>query len=71
MAKAKITRVKLSSEERLYKATQALFILQARQIDMGNEEIRKILGVDKSEINAVAKSVNKALKKQRKQTGKQ
>lgn len=62
MAKNK-KRVVLATEEKLYKATQALFILQARQADMGNAEIREILGVEKAEVNAVAKLVNKALKK--------
>ena len=62
MAKTR-KRVVLTSEEKLYKAIQALFILQARQLDMGNVDIRTILGVEKAEVNAVAKVVNKALKK--------
>jgi hypothetical protein len=62
MTKTK-TRVSLTPDEKLYKAIQALFILQARQLDMGNEDIRKILRVDKSEVSAVAKLVNKAVKK--------
>jgi hypothetical protein len=30
---------------------------------MGNKEIREILGVDRANVDAVAKAVNKALKK--------
>ena len=56
-------RAMLTAEEKLYKAIQALFILQARQLDMGNAEIRAILGGDIAEVTAVAKMVNKALKK--------
>jgi hypothetical protein len=41
----------------------ALFVIQARQLDMWNEGIRKILGIDKSEINAIAKLVNQAIRK--------
>jgi hypothetical protein len=59
-------RAALTAEEKLYKATQALFILQARQLDMGNKEIREILGVDRGSVDAVAKVVNKALKKSKK-----
>ncbi|MFH0829520.1 MAG: hypothetical protein V1907_05120 [Candidatus Kerfeldbacteria bacterium] len=66
MAKTK-KRARLTTEERLYKAMQALFILHARQLDMGNKEIRKILGVDQAEVDVVAKVVNKALKKAKKQ----
>jgi hypothetical protein len=57
------TRANLSLEEKLYKATQALFILQARQLNVGNEAIREILGVDKTEINSIAKLINKAIRK--------
>lgn len=56
-------RVALTTEEKLYKTMRALFILHARQIDMSNREIRDILGVDRSEVNAVAKLVNKAIKR--------
>ncbi|PIR68120.1 hypothetical protein COU49_03010 [Candidatus Nomurabacteria bacterium CG10_big_fil_rev_8_21_14_0_10_35_16] len=57
------TRVILTPEAKLYKATQALFILQARQIDMSNKDMREILACDQAEIDAVAKVVNKTLKK--------
>jgi transcriptional regulator len=56
-------RAALTAEDKLYKAVQALFILEARQLDMGNKEIREILGVDRANVDAVAKAVNKALKK--------
>jgi transcriptional regulator len=56
-------RAALTAEDELYKAVQALFILEARQLDMGNKEIREILGVDRANVDAVAKAVNKALKK--------
>ena len=36
-------RAALTAEDKLYKAVQALFILEARQLDMGNKEIREIL----------------------------
>ena len=65
MAKTKRTMPAL--EGKLCKVVQALFIPQARQLGMGNAEIRAILGVDKTEVNAVAKLVNKALKKGEKQ----
>lgn len=65
MAKSK-KRVTLTTEEKLYKAIQGLFILHARQIDMGNKEMREILGVDQTEIGTIAKLVNKALKKNEK-----
>jgi len=61
------TRTILTAEEKLYKAVQALFILHARQVDMGNKEMREILGCDQADIDAVAKVVNKALKKAQKQ----
>lgn len=61
-------RVVLTPEEKLYKAIQALFVLHARQIDMGNKEIREILGGDQADIDAVAKVVNKALKRYGKST---
>jgi len=61
------TKKRLSTEEKLYKAIQALFILHARQLDMGNKEIRGILGGDQADIDVVAKVVNKALKKAQKQ----
>lgn len=60
------TRVVLTTEEKFYKAIQALFVLHARQVGMGNEEMRKILGGEKADINAVAKVVNKTLKKNEK-----
>jgi len=56
-------RAALTAEDKLYKAVQALFILEARQLDMGNKEIREILGVDRANVDAVAKAVKKALKK--------
>ena len=57
------TRTNLSVEEKLYRAIQGLFVLQARQLDLGNEAIRQILGVDKAEVNSVAKLINKAIRK--------
>jgi hypothetical protein len=63
-------RVVLTAEEKLYKTVQALFILHARQIDMGNREMREILGCDQADIDAVAKIVNKAIKKHGKSTQK-
>jgi hypothetical protein len=66
MAKTK-KRVVLTTEEKLHKAVQALFVLHARQVDMGNKEMREILGGDQADIDAVAKVVNKALKKAQKQ----
>lgn len=63
MAKKGMKRTVLNNEEKLLKAVQALFVLHARKVDMGSEEIRHILGIDKAEVNAVAKIVNKALKK--------
>jgi hypothetical protein len=66
MAKTK-TRTTLTADEKLYKAVQALFVLHARQVDMGNKEMREILGGDQASIDAVAKVVNKALKKVQKQ----
>lgn len=66
MAKSKNKRVVLTPEEKLYKAIQALFILQARKIDMPNKEMREILGVERADIDAVAKVINKALSKQKK-----
>lgn len=68
MAKNK-KRVVLTTEEKLYRAIQGLFILHARQIDMGNKEIREILGGDQANIDVVAKVVNKAIKKAEKQNG--
>lgn len=62
MAKT-VKRHQLTTEEKLYKAIQALFIMQARQLDLGNDDMRRILGVEKAEVNAVAKLVNKALRK--------
>jgi hypothetical protein len=59
------TRATLSSDEKLYRAARGLFILMARQVDMGNKEMREILGGDQAEIDAVAKVVNKALRKQK------
>ena len=69
MAKTR-KRTVLTTEEKLYKAIQALFILRARQLDMANKEMREILGVDQAEIDAVAKLVNKAIKKHGKGTTK-
>lgn len=60
MAKA---RTRLTAEEKLYKAIQALFVLHARQIDMSNKEMRELLGGDQADIDAVAKVINKALKR--------
>lgn len=62
MAKNK-KRTILTTEEKTCRAIQAIFILQARQADMRSAEIREILGVDKTEVSAVAKLVNKALRK--------
>lgn len=62
MAKTK-RRAVLTTEEKLYKAMQALFILQARQLGMSNKEMRQILGVGLAEIEIVAKLVNKAMEK--------
>lgn len=56
-------RTRLTAEEKLYKAVQALFVLHARQIDMGNKDMRELLGGDQADIDAAAKVVNKALKK--------
>ncbi len=61
-------RVVLTPEEKLYKATQALFVLHARQIDMSNKEMRELLGGDQADIDAAAKVVNKALKRYGKST---
>ena len=63
VAKTKNPKKVLTPDEKLYKAVQALFVLQARLLDMGNEDIRKILGVEKAEVNQIAKIINKTLKK--------
>ena len=55
-------------EEKLYKAIEALFILQARRLNLGNDAIRQILGVDKAEVNAIAKLINRAIRKHGKST---
>lgn len=68
MAKTNKKRTILSTDEKLLKALQALFILHARQIDMGNKEMREVLGGDQADVDAVAKVVNKALKKHGKGT---
>ena len=70
MAKTKNKRIVLTIEEKLYKAAQALFILQARKLDMSNADMRDILRVDQAEIDEVAKLVNKAIKKHGKSTQK-
>ncbi|HCC05630.1 TPA: hypothetical protein DEP58_05035 [Patescibacteria group bacterium] len=69
MAKNK-KRVVLTLEEKLCKAVQVLFVLHARQIDMSNKEIRELLGGDQAEIDAVAKVINKAIKRYGKKVGK-
>jgi len=53
----------LSTEEKLCRAAQALFVLQARWLDIPNKEIRSILKCDQAEVDSVAVLVNKALKK--------
>lgn len=67
---AKRKRTTLTSEEKLYRAVRALFILQARQLGMGNGDMRQILGGDRTEVDAVAKVINKVLKKHGKDTAK-
>ena len=67
MAKSK-TRTLLNTDEKLYKAIQALFVLHARQIDMSNKDMREILSCDQADIDAIAKTVNKALKNHSKKT---
>ncbi|HTR18807.1 MAG TPA: hypothetical protein VMH91_02385 [Candidatus Paceibacterota bacterium] len=56
-------RTTLTTEEKHLKATQALFVLQARQLDMPNKEIRAILKCDQADVDSIALFVNKALKK--------
>lgn len=63
MAKKGAKRVILTTEEKLLKAMHALFVLHARQIDMSNKDMREILGIDQGDVDALAKVVNKALKK--------
>jgi hypothetical protein len=60
------TKTRLTAEEKLYKVMQALFVLHARQIDMSNKEMRKLLGGAQADIDAVAKIINKALKRDEK-----
>lgn len=61
MAKKGTSRTTPTTEEKLLRSIQAFFILHARQIDMSGDEIRQLLGVDKADVSAVAKVVNKAL----------
>ncbi|QQR82713.1 hypothetical protein IPJ70_01195 [Candidatus Campbellbacteria bacterium] len=61
-------RMALTTEEKLYKGVQALFILHARQVGMGNKEMREILGIDQADVDAVAKIVNKTIRKYGKDT---
>jgi len=64
MAKKKTrTHIVLTNDEKMYNAIQGLFILLARQIGMSGDEIRKILGGEKANINAVTKVINKAMKR--------
>lgn len=70
MAKKGTKRVLLTAEEKLLKATHALFILHARQVDMSNKDMREVLGIDQADIDAVAKIVNKALRNYGKNTTK-
>jgi len=63
-------RVMLRPEEKLYRAVCGLFILHARQLNMGNKEMREILGGDQADIDIIAKVVNKTLNKYGKKTPK-
>jgi hypothetical protein len=65
MAKGR-TRKTLGVEEKTLKALHALFILQAAQLQIGNREIRKVLGVGMNEITAATKEIKKAMKSLRK-----
>lgn len=53
----------LSSEEKLLRAAQAIFILQASRVKMGGHDKRKMLGVAMKDITAIKKSVDKTLKR--------
>jgi hypothetical protein len=70
MPKTKRQRIVLTPEEKLYRARCGLFILHLRQQGMGNREMREILGGDQAEIDAVAKVVNKGLRRAEKKNGK-
>ena len=56
------TRKVLSGEEKLLKALQGMFILQAASMQMSGAEIRKILGINMNEITPILKAASKAMK---------
>jgi hypothetical protein len=60
---AKNKRIVLTVEEKLLRAVQAIFIIQALQMKMGGHDVRKILGVGMKEITPIKKAVDKTLKK--------
>jgi hypothetical protein len=64
MAKGKT----LSLEEKTYRALQGIFIAQAIQMKVANADMQKVLGCGRPEVDAVAKIINKALKKHGKET---
>ena len=60
------TRKVLTGEEKILKALQGMFILQAAHMQMSGKEIRKILGINMNEITPILKAASKAMKNHKK-----
>lgn len=56
---AKNKRVSLSTEEKNLKTLQALFILNATQLQISKHDIRKILGVAMNDVTAITRAMGK------------
>ena len=54
---AKNKRISLSLEEKTLKTLQALFILNATQLQISKHDIRKILGVAMNDVTSITKAM--------------
>ena len=52
----------------LVRLLQDIFILEAKKIDVNNEDLRKLLKIDKKRVNKISKLVKKAMAKQKTST---
>lgn len=57
---AKNKRFSLNTEEKTLKTLQALFILNATQLQISKHDIRKILGVAMNDVTAITKAMGKS-----------
>jgi hypothetical protein len=66
MKNKKRVRKDLSTEEKILKTLQGIFILQSYQMQIKGKEIRKILNVNMNEITPIIKLITKVNKKKNK-----